>query len=66
MPKATTGVTRPRDKSIERFGFSNPVLIADDAEIVACHGLVAAAKLICSQWHETDFRIGKSPTAQAA
>ena len=32
--------------SIERFGFSNPVLIADDDEIVAEHGRVAAAKLL--------------------
>ena len=31
--------------SIERFGFSNPVLIADDGEIVAGHGRVAATKL---------------------
>jgi hypothetical protein len=31
--------------SIERFGFNNPVLIADDGEIVAGHGRVAAAKL---------------------
>ena len=32
--------------SIERFGFTNPVLIADDGEIVAGHGRVAAAKLL--------------------
>ena len=32
--------------SIERFGFSNPVLIADDGEIVAGHGRVGAAKLL--------------------
>jgi ParB-like chromosome segregation protein Spo0J len=32
--------------SIERFGFSNPVLIADDGEIVAGHRRVAAAKLL--------------------
>ena len=32
--------------SIERFGFSNPVLIADDGEIVAGHGRVAAATLL--------------------
>src|SRR5580704_238350 len=32
--------------SIERFGFSNPVLIADDGEIVAGHGRVAATKLL--------------------
>src|ERR1700720_843716 len=30
--------------SIERFGFNNPVLIADDGEIVAGHGRVAASK----------------------
>src|SRR3977135_2610499 len=32
--------------SIERFGFSNPVLVADDGEIVAGHGRVVAAKLL--------------------
>ena len=32
--------------SIERFGFNNPVLIADDGEIVAGHGRVSAAKLL--------------------
>jgi hypothetical protein len=32
--------------SIERFGFSNPVLIPDDGEIIAGHGRVAAAKLL--------------------
>ncbi len=32
--------------SIERFGFSNPILIADDDQIVAGHGRVAAAKLL--------------------
>ncbi|MFV2093649.1 MAG: ParB/Srx family N-terminal domain-containing protein, partial [Hyphomicrobiales bacterium] len=30
--------------SIERFGFTNPVLISDDGEIVAGHGRVMAAK----------------------
>jgi ParB-like chromosome segregation protein Spo0J len=32
--------------SIERFGFTNPVLIADDGEIVAGHGRVAGARLL--------------------
>ena len=32
--------------SIERFGFTNPVLISDDHEIVAGHGRVEAAKLL--------------------
>src|SRR3954453_18538672 len=32
--------------SIERFGFTNPVLISDDDEIVAGHGRVEAAKLL--------------------
>ena len=31
--------------SIERFGFTNPVLISDDGEIIAGHGRVEAAKL---------------------
>ena len=29
--------------SIERFGFNNPILIADDGEIVAGHGRLADA-----------------------
>ncbi len=32
--------------SIERFGFTNPVLISDNGEIVAGHGRVEAAKLL--------------------
>jgi DNA modification methylase len=32
--------------SITRFGFTNPVLISDDNEIVAGHGRVAAARLL--------------------
>ena len=32
--------------SIERFGFTNPVLAADNGEIVAGHGRAAAAKLL--------------------
>ena len=32
--------------SIERFGFTNPVLISDDGEIVAGHGRVEAARLL--------------------
>jgi hypothetical protein len=32
--------------SIRRFGFTNPVLISDDNEIVAGHGRVEAAKLL--------------------
>src|SRR4051812_18677259 len=33
-------------KSIERFGFTNPVLISDDNEIIAGHGRVEAGKLL--------------------
>lgn len=33
-------------RSIERFGFVNPVLIADDFEIIAGHGRVGAAKIL--------------------
>lgn len=32
--------------SIERFGFTNPVLVSDDGEIIAGHGRVTAAKLL--------------------
>src|ERR1043165_7476275 len=30
--------------SIQRFGFTNPILISDDDEIIASHGRVMAAK----------------------
>lgn len=32
--------------AIERFGFTNPVLVSDDGEIIAGHGRVEAAKLL--------------------
>src|SRR6202162_2167314 len=32
--------------SIQRFGFTNPVLISDDGEIIAGHGRVEAAKVL--------------------
>lgn len=32
--------------SIRRFGFTNPVLVSDDNEIIAGHGRVKAAKLV--------------------
>jgi DNA modification methylase len=32
--------------SITRFGFTNPVLVSDDGEIIAGHGRVEAAKLL--------------------
>src|SRR5258708_30223677 len=33
-------------KSIERFGFCNPVLVDDNHQIIAGHGRVEAAKLL--------------------
>lgn len=33
-------------RSIERFGFTNPVLIGDDNQIIAGHGRIEAAKLL--------------------
>lgn len=33
-------------RSIEKFGFTNPVLVSDDGEIIAGHGRVEAAKLL--------------------
>lgn len=33
-------------RSIERFGFNNPVLVDDDGQIIAGHGRVEAAKLL--------------------
>src|SRR3978361_748523 len=32
--------------SIQRFGFTNPVLVSDDDEIMAGHGRVMAAKVL--------------------
>ena len=32
--------------SIRRFGFTNPVLVSDEGEIVAGHGRVEAARLL--------------------
>jgi ParB-like chromosome segregation protein Spo0J len=33
-------------KSIETFGFTNPILVSDDLEILAGHGRAAAARLL--------------------
>ncbi len=33
-------------RSIERFGFTNPVLVSDEGEIIAGHGRVEAAKVL--------------------
>jgi hypothetical protein len=49
-------------KSVERFGFTNPVLVSPTGEIIAGHGRVAAAKmltganvaLICATWSQRD------------
>src|SRR5215468_10481771 len=38
--------TRQIAKSIEKFGFCNPVLIDDSKQIIAGHGRVEAAKLL--------------------
>jgi len=35
--------------SIKTFGFTNPVLISDDKEIIAGHGRVEAAKLLAME-----------------
>lgn len=35
---------QPITDSIRRFGFTNPVLVGDDLEIIAGHGRVAAAR----------------------
>jgi DNA modification methylase len=44
-------------KSIQRFGFCNPILIDDQGQIIAGHGRVAAAKLL---------RIKEVPTVKLA
>lgn len=33
-------------KSIERFGFTNPVLVSEEGEIIASHGRVMAAQML--------------------
>jgi ParB-like chromosome segregation protein Spo0J len=33
-------------RSIERFGFDNPILIGDDGQVIAGHGRLAAARLL--------------------
>ena len=49
-PYARTARTHSRKQikqiaeSIERFGFTNPVLVSDEGEIIAGHGRVDAAK----------------------
>jgi hypothetical protein len=40
------GQIRQIADSIRKFGFTNPVLISDDDEIIAGHGRVEAAKLL--------------------
>lgn len=42
-------------ESIQRFGFTNPILIDDDDQVIAGHGRVAAAQLL---------DIGEVPTVQ--
>jgi ParB-like chromosome segregation protein Spo0J len=46
-------------QSIERFGFTNPVLISDANEIIAGHGRVAAAKLLGVE----SVQLSASPTS---
>jgi ParB-like chromosome segregation protein Spo0J len=52
-------------KSIQRFGFTNPILAADDGTIIAGHGRALAAKslgletvpvIIASDWSENERR----------
>jgi DNA modification methylase len=38
--------TKQIARSIERFGFTNPVLVSDEGEIIAGHGRVEAARLL--------------------
>lgn len=52
--------------SIERFGFTNPVLIDDDGQIIAGHGRVEAAKLLGLKWVPTLTLSHLSPAEQRA
>jgi ParB-like chromosome segregation protein Spo0J len=53
---------RQISESIQRFGFSNPVLINDGDEIIAGHGTVEAARLLgmasvpAVRWRTTSSR----------
>jgi len=51
--------------SITRFGFTNPVLVSDDGEIIAGHGRVMAAKLL-GMADGRRWRCRISPTPNAA
>jgi hypothetical protein len=53
-------------RSIERFGFTNPVLVSDDGEILAGHGRVAAAKLLGLKFVPTIGLSHLSPTERRA
>jgi ParB-like chromosome segregation protein Spo0J len=50
-------------ESIQRFGFTNPVLISDDDEIIAGHGRVEAARLLGLQSIPT-LRLSRLNAAQ--
>jgi DNA modification methylase len=52
--------------SLEQFGFTNPVLVSDDGEIVAGHGRVAAAKLLGLEEVPTLALSHLSPTERRA
>jgi len=37
------------ENSIKRFGFTNPILVTDDFEVIAGHGRLQAAKVLGMQ-----------------
>src|SRR5919204_2349119 len=49
-------------RSIERFGFNNPVLIDERNKIIAGHGRVEAAKLLGRELRERLFHKRNVPT----
>ncbi len=53
-------------KSIERFGFNDPVLISDDFEVIAGHGRLEAAKLLGLKLIPTLRLSNLSPTDRRA
>lgn len=53
-------------RSIERFGFTNPVLVSDDGEIIAGHGRVEAAKQLGMRRVPTLALSHLSPTERRA
>ena len=51
-------------KSIEAFGFTNPILVSDELEILAGHGRAAAAQLIGMKQGPDRSSVGPQPCGE--